>query len=246
CLTSLETLEHIFRDCPSVAGVWDDLQIIWPNDFSEISSQDWFCYVLVVSNITFSRQANIVHKVISYIMELDVEQERLPSCLIGVIRDNLGRVFGSQSVPTTFTTFAAKALACSHTVHLALDFGLQEVTIEGDPLTVIRKVRSPLHDALSIGAYIQNVKAMAPFDVVPEYASLAVDRDRQAIGVNEHGKGTCLLGLRGICRSELLGGFCTTGRYWSLLIPALRSSCQSSLVPFSLTLVAKYRSVFGS
>ncbi|KAH1121848.1 hypothetical protein J1N35_005008 [Gossypium stocksii] len=38
----------------------------------------------------------------------------------------------------------------------------EEVTIEGDPLTVIRKVRSPLHDASSIEAYIQDVKAMAP------------------------------------------------------------------------------------
>lgn len=86
------------------------------------------------------------------------------SCAGIVIRDNLGRFFGSQSVPTTYipTAFAAKALACSHTVHLALDFGMQEVTIEGDPLTVIRKVRSPLHDALSIGAYIQNVKPVAP------------------------------------------------------------------------------------
>ncbi|MBA0580709.1 hypothetical protein Gorai_022915, partial [Gossypium raimondii] len=249
CLTSLETLEHIFRDCPSVAGVWDDLQIIWPNDFSEISSQDWFYYVLVVSNITFSRQARPSEGTMLKVnFDAASNANSMLSCAGIVIRDNLGRVFGSQSVPTTYipTAFVAKALACSHTVHLALEFGLQEVTIEGDPLTVIRKVRSPLYDALSIGAYIQNVKAVAPFGVVPEYASLAVDRDCQAIGVNEHGKGTCLLGLRGICISELLGGFCTTGRYWSLLILALRSSCQSSLVPFSLTLVAKYQSVFGS
>ncbi|MBA0734126.1 hypothetical protein Gogos_018071, partial [Gossypium gossypioides] len=58
-----------------------------------------------------------------------------------VIMDNLGRVFGSQSVLPSHvrTTFAAEALACFHVVSLVLDIGLQEVTIEGDSLTMIRK-----------------------------------------------------------------------------------------------------------
>ncbi|MFQ6654534.1 hypothetical protein Gotur_025482 [Gossypium turneri] len=59
-----------------------------------------------------------------------------------VIRDNLGRVFGSQSVLTSHvpTTFVAEALACFHAIHLVLDIGLQKVTIEGDSLTMIRKI----------------------------------------------------------------------------------------------------------
>ncbi|MBA0608841.1 hypothetical protein Godav_021018 [Gossypium davidsonii] len=58
-----------------------------------------------------------------------------------VIKDNLGRVFGSQSVLTSHVpmTFAAKTLAYFHAVRLVLDIGLQEVTIEGDSLTMIRK-----------------------------------------------------------------------------------------------------------
>ncbi|KAK5846011.1 hypothetical protein PVK06_002277 [Gossypium arboreum] len=72
------------------------------------------------------------------------------------IRDNLGRVFGSQPVPTSHvpTNFAAEALACFHTVCLVLDIGLQEVTIEGDSLSMIQKVCSPLQDVSNIGAYI--------------------------------------------------------------------------------------------
>ncbi|PPE00651.1 hypothetical protein GOBAR_DD02314 [Gossypium barbadense] len=59
-----------------------------------------------------------------------------------VIKDNLGRVFGSQLVLTSHVpmTFAAEALACFHVVRLVLDIGLQEVTIEGDSLTMIRKL----------------------------------------------------------------------------------------------------------
>ncbi|TYH45504.1 hypothetical protein ES332_D11G269900v1 [Gossypium tomentosum] len=106
--------KHIFRDCPSVAGVWDDLQITWPIDFVGISFQDWFFFlldiVLVVSKPTVFRQIvcalwyiwharnqhvhpnaivqvqDIVRKVICYLRKLDVVQERLPGRLIGVER----------------------------------------------------------------------------------------------------------------------------------------------------------------
>ncbi|MBA0607153.1 hypothetical protein Godav_019497 [Gossypium davidsonii] len=103
-------------------------------------------------------------------MELDVVQERLPSCLIGVER---WRPPEGTMLKVNFdaASNANSMLSCAGIRRLwhaltpfiwLLDFGLREVTIEGDPLTVIRKVRSPLHNALSIGAYIQNVKVMAP------------------------------------------------------------------------------------
>lgn len=37
CLALAETLEHIFRDFPSVSSVWEELHITWPSEFSQIS-----------------------------------------------------------------------------------------------------------------------------------------------------------------------------------------------------------------
>ncbi|MBA0721609.1 hypothetical protein Golax_009132, partial [Gossypium laxum] len=87
------------------------------------------------------------------------------SCAGIVIRDNQGIVLGSKTnmnmhIPSPFV---AVALACLQAITLGLDLGFHYVIIEGDSLTVIQKVLSPLHDNSTISAYIQNIKEKASF-----------------------------------------------------------------------------------
>ncbi|MBA0610651.1 hypothetical protein Godav_011467 [Gossypium davidsonii] len=47
----VETLEHIFCDCPSIVGIWVDLHITWPSELSEACLQDWTsCARVVIRN----------------------------------------------------------------------------------------------------------------------------------------------------------------------------------------------------
>ncbi|MBA0853546.1 hypothetical protein Goshw_018899 [Gossypium schwendimanii] len=121
-LVSAETLEHIFRNCPSILDIWESLHITWPNELSDVSFQDWLLYVFTVSTGAVIRE-------MVYLLKYDAVNEKLPGCLIGVerwrppnltcvkvnfdavfhapaktscagivIRDHLGMVMGSQSV----------------------------------------------------------------------------------------------------------------------------------------------------
>lgn len=64
------------------------------------------------------------------------------SCSGIVIRDWSGSVVGSRIVQNDNVPllFAAEALACAQGMQLGLDLGLQNVEIEGDSVTVIKKL----------------------------------------------------------------------------------------------------------
>ncbi|MBA0615545.1 hypothetical protein Godav_015668, partial [Gossypium davidsonii] len=52
------------------------------------------------------------------------------------------------------------ALACLQAVCLGLDLGLYEVVIEGDAITVVKKLQTNRRDELIISAYIEDSKSM--------------------------------------------------------------------------------------
>ncbi|KAK5839496.1 hypothetical protein PVK06_008292 [Gossypium arboreum] len=139
CGYKLSCLGHTFLDYPSIAEVWDDLQITWPIDFIGILFQDWFYFLLAISNPTVSRQ------IVCALWYIWLAQNQL--------------VDGNAIVQVQ--DIVLKALACSHAVRLVVDLGLQEVTFEGDSLTISFKACSPLYDVSAIGAYIQDVKGDA-------------------------------------------------------------------------------------
>ncbi|KAH1090585.1 hypothetical protein J1N35_017842 [Gossypium stocksii] len=79
-----------------------------------------------------------------------------------VIRNRRGDVFGSTIVINSYilTVFVAEALACLQAVRLGLDLGLQEVVIEGDALTMVKKLQKNRRDESIISAYIEDSKSM--------------------------------------------------------------------------------------
>ncbi|KAK5784583.1 hypothetical protein PVK06_039109 [Gossypium arboreum] len=61
----------------------------------------------------------------------------------------------NKNVPSVFT---AEALAYIKSVHLGLDLGLMKVEIEGDSLSIIKKLRREDYGKFEIGAYIRDGK----------------------------------------------------------------------------------------
>ncbi|MBA0605877.1 hypothetical protein Godav_018409 [Gossypium davidsonii] len=84
------------------------------------------------------------------------------SCLGIIIRDTIGRVLFSKSIlyGNIPSPFAVEALACFQMIKMELHVGLTRVEIEGDTLSVIRKLQSEGIDRSVIGAHILNIRAI--------------------------------------------------------------------------------------
>ncbi|KAA3456600.1 reverse transcriptase [Gossypium australe] len=82
-----------------------------------------------------------------------------------VVRDNEGSVLASKSRlhEKVASAFAAEALACREAVRLGIDMQNEDVIIEGDSLTVIKKCRNVSPDRSLIGSYIFYIHQMQSF-----------------------------------------------------------------------------------
>ncbi|KAG8500953.1 hypothetical protein CXB51_002956 [Gossypium anomalum] len=159
-----KTLEHIFRDCPSIAGIWADLHITWPSEISDSCSQDRLFYIVQVFPITLSRKEKLPGRLIG------PEQWPPPDgCCLKInfdatfhapSRTSCAGVVVSRNIPSIF---AAEAIAYLQVVCLGLALRFSDVVVEGDTLTVIRKANSFWSDTLVLGAYIRDIKRWAGF-----------------------------------------------------------------------------------
>ncbi|MBA0704210.1 hypothetical protein Golax_016481, partial [Gossypium laxum] len=77
CLVGIETLEHIFRVCPSVNDIRKELHIVRHSDFLDALLQNWLIHILDVSPLNIYKK-DTIYKVESYLKELDAVHEKLP------------------------------------------------------------------------------------------------------------------------------------------------------------------------
>ncbi|KAG8488566.1 hypothetical protein CXB51_016292 [Gossypium anomalum] len=59
------------------------------------------------------------------------------------------------------TTFAAKALACLQAVRMGLDLSYQRVVVEGDALSIIKKIQRNENDRSMLSPYIIDIKTLS-------------------------------------------------------------------------------------
>ncbi|KAL4379420.1 hypothetical protein GQ457_02G006440 [Hibiscus cannabinus] len=80
-----------------------------------------------------------------------------------VARDNEGFILAACAFPHSNVSdaFVAEALACLQAVHFAKDMGFLNVTIEGDSLSVCKKLNSSSQDRSLIAPIISDIKELA-------------------------------------------------------------------------------------
>ncbi|KAK8501559.1 hypothetical protein V6N12_057890 [Hibiscus sabdariffa] len=78
-------------------------------------------------------------------------------------RNSEGLIMAASAVPHSNVpdAFVAEALACQQAVQLAKDVGFSNVIIEGDSLTVIKKINAGSHDRSVIAPIIADIKELA-------------------------------------------------------------------------------------
>ncbi|KAK8675446.1 hypothetical protein V6N13_033512 [Hibiscus sabdariffa] len=80
-----------------------------------------------------------------------------------VVRNSEGLILAACVVPNSNVSdaFMAEALACKDAVQVAKDMRFSEVIIEGDSLTVVKKLNSTIHDSSIIAPVIVDIKDLA-------------------------------------------------------------------------------------
>ncbi|KAL4323773.1 hypothetical protein GQ457_11G032890 [Hibiscus cannabinus] len=78
-------------------------------------------------------------------------------------RNSEGLIMAACAVPHSNVpdAFVVEALACQQAVLLAMDAGLSNVIIEGDSLTVIKKINDDSHDRSVIAPIVADIKELA-------------------------------------------------------------------------------------
>ena len=80
---------------------------------------------------------------------------------VGVIaRDNRGDPIGALTMPIPFRQSVAEleALACQRAVQFALEIGLNQVVVEGDPVTVIEALKNDTGQFASYGNILDDIR----------------------------------------------------------------------------------------
>ncbi|KAK8527528.1 hypothetical protein V6N12_054735 [Hibiscus sabdariffa] len=184
CQSHDETVEHLFRDCafvkllmwklalPSVsiqdAGLWKD----WIASFfsySYSSKQKSFASALLETlgrllpkSIPMRESYWQASPKSAIKFNFDSTfNSRSGSATTGVIgRNNRGLIVAACSFShrNVADVFAAEAYACKHAVLFAKDLGFPRVIIEGDSLTIIKKINSDSADRSSIYPIVRDIK----------------------------------------------------------------------------------------
>ncbi|KAA3454812.1 reverse transcriptase [Gossypium australe] len=79
-----------------------------------------------------------------------------------VARNSEGKVLvsGTSLHEMVDSAFAAEAIACREAVQMGINMQKEEIWVEGDSLTVIKKCKNPGADRSQIGAYIKDIHQM--------------------------------------------------------------------------------------
>ncbi|KAL4273637.1 hypothetical protein GQ457_13G027630 [Hibiscus cannabinus] len=155
CHVSRESIEHLMRDCGFIRMLFD-MQGVQP--FSVTPDSVWkewlavaFCnlddrnkvVMLATFWVVWYCRNKVVHE--GSIASTHYENEMLSSLV------------HQQVNPCRNDVFVAEALACLHATIFAKDLGFVKVVIEGDSLSVIKKVCAPAPDGSLIGSIIYDI-----------------------------------------------------------------------------------------
>ncbi|KAK8552337.1 hypothetical protein V6N12_040937 [Hibiscus sabdariffa] len=80
-----------------------------------------------------------------------------------VVRNSIGEIMGAcrRFSPFVASAFMAEAYAALHAIDLLIDLGFDSVVIEGDSLTIIKKLQASSSDLSELSAVIFEVQAKA-------------------------------------------------------------------------------------
>ncbi|KAK8485857.1 hypothetical protein V6N13_141609 [Hibiscus sabdariffa] len=169
CQSIGEVVARLLRDCDFMCQLMRVFQL--PFDHISVSDSllDWLAAFFVRLSASNRRPTAVPRWEAPYLSVVKINfdsafnlQDR--SAMSGaVVRNNEGLILAPCVVPhsNVSNTFVAEALACKNVVQVAKDMRFFEVIIEGDSLTVVKKLNSTIQDSFIISPIIVDIKDLA-------------------------------------------------------------------------------------
>ncbi|KAK8984388.1 hypothetical protein V6N11_029703 [Hibiscus sabdariffa] len=177
CQSHGETVEHLFMDCAFVK------LLMWKLVLPSVSIQDAGIHTSADESVTFVEACIREQETLGWLLPKSIPMResywqappesaikfnfdstfnsRSGSATTGVIgRNNQGLIMAACSFPhrNVADVFAAEAYACKQAVLFAKDLGFPRVIIEGNSLTIIKKINSDSADRSSIYPIVRDIK----------------------------------------------------------------------------------------
>ncbi|KAA3486789.1 reverse transcriptase [Gossypium australe] len=201
-----ETMNHYFRECPVTMEMWRALINLDLSTGTSMDFGEWITMILTSLTLAKGRifcvalwaiwgdRNSCVHEKTSKLetkwrhppgQEIKINfdgafDERSKSSASGVVvRNSSGRVLISRTTIHRGITsaFAAEAVACCQATQIALDMNIENIIIEGDSLSVIKKCKNINQDKSLIGPFIHDIHRLKlrgrrfEFEYIPRSAN---------------------------------------------------------------------------
>ncbi|KAA3466986.1 reverse transcriptase [Gossypium australe] len=174
CGVGEETTNHLFRYCPVSVMIWSDLSEDISVAFPFTDFVEWLTKAVAnlplneldatktVNQSTFNdavkwKSPSGQTVKINFDGAFD-ERSKLSASGV-VVRDRYGFVLlaSTELHKGVVSAFVAEAIACCRATQVALDINREEVIIEGDSLSIIKKCNTKGLDKSQVGSYIHDI-----------------------------------------------------------------------------------------
>ncbi|KAA3464007.1 reverse transcriptase [Gossypium australe] len=186
CGVAEETMNHLFRVCPVSEEVWRNLLDLDLSIFTQEEFGDWLTMVLLslspeqcrtfcvtlwaiwgdrnsrIHDKTRRSGQETAHFEVKINFDAAFDAKNRCSASGVVARDSSGQVLISATEvhKGVESAFAAEAIAYRRATQIALDMGRENISIEGDSLTIIKKCNQTDLDKSQIGAFIHDIQRL--------------------------------------------------------------------------------------
>ncbi|KAA3483859.1 reverse transcriptase [Gossypium australe] len=174
-LAAPEDADHLLWSCKVLRRLWKLLDLYADLEGSTSDGKNQLRYVHELKTSCMPVYTPVSTKAVFWrpppvdIIKLnfDASFDKVSKSAITVVvaRNDKGLVMGACVYQYTEVAdaFVAEARACERAVLFAIDMGFRKIILEGDSLTVIKKLRSAKNDRSVIHSIIQNICTMATF-----------------------------------------------------------------------------------
>ncbi|KAG8474149.1 hypothetical protein CXB51_033836 [Gossypium anomalum] len=178
CKEAPEDLHHRLWFCRVVHHLWSSLCLLL--------SPEW-----IFSYSSVTHRTLIWQPPISGFIKLNFDASFLDNSKISIsavlARDEEGQILGACTYPIADVAdaFVAEARACERALYFALDMGFRNLIVEGDSLTVIKKLISNKMDRFILSPISQNIHFLERFfeKVSYQFVSKEINRAAHALAM---------------------------------------------------------------
>ncbi|KAA3482988.1 reverse transcriptase [Gossypium australe] len=174
-----ESMNHLFRECPVTMEMWRALINLDLSTGTRSFVLHYGPYEGTEIPVCMKKRRHPPGQEIKINFDGAFDERSKSSASGVVVRNSSGRVLISRTTIHSgiMSAFAAEAVACRQATQITLDMNIENIIIEGDSLSVIKKCKNINQDKSLIGPFIHDIHRLKlrgrrfEFEYIPKSAN---------------------------------------------------------------------------